>query len=431
MGSKNSGGSSTTTTNPWGPAQGHLENILNNAGNLFDSQGGINAEWIDKEIADLTPEMQATIKNMVSSQGFKDLATNIGNATQQGMSGIGQATGQLGGLAQQGITSADINKMAGELYDSELVGSQKKQLGTELEKGLKKTTQGINQAASGSGNMGSSRAGVAEGVAIGDTAEAYATGAAGIENAARQQAQGTALSTLAGNQSTALGAAGALGNLGLGSANAQAGLGNMYQQMLQNQLTGSSILQNQNQNVLNNKWFNQQGQQNIGWDQLNKYLGVAGSIGGMGGTSNTTSSMGSGNMMGQLVGAGATLGGAWLKSDQRLKDNIELVKEGIPEAGIPNLYKWEWNDMAKKLFIEHEYKEVPPCFGTLAQHLEDIGLGDFVVEVDTDVEGLDGFVKLVNYRALFDTMNVEAAKRKLSVDKLDDLVDAVKAEVGA
>ncbi|MGL5581050.1 MAG: tail fiber domain-containing protein [Cetobacterium sp.] len=397
--------STTTETSPWKPAQGALENILNQAGNLFDQQGGINAEWVDKQIADLTPEMQETVKNLINSQGFKDLATNIGNATQQGVSGIGQATGILGGLANQGITAENINKMAGELYDSELVQSQKTNLGKDIEKGLAKSTQGINQAASGSGNMGSSRAGVAEGVAIGEAADAYATGASAIENSARTQALQGAMGTLMGNQSTALGAAGQLGSLGLGSVNAQSNLGGMYQQMLQNQLTGSGILQNQNQNILNNQWFNQQGQQNMGWNQLNNYLNIAGSIGGMGGTSTSTGPKP--DRFGQMLGAGATLGGAWLMSDERLKDNIELVervrsvenKDGVVFQ-LPNLYTWTWNDKAKAFFEEQGFSDVPYSLGVVAQDLEEMGMGAFVEKVPTEVEGLDGEVRLVNYGAL-------------------------------
>lgn len=353
----------TSESKPWAPAIPHLENILNNAGQLFDKNGGINGNWIDKELADLNPEMQETVKNMINSQGFKDLASNIGNATQQGMSGIGQATGALGGLTQQGVTSEDLNKMASELYDTEMVQTQKEQLGKDVQAGLDKNVQRINQGASGSGSMGSSRAGVAEGVAIGEASDAVAQGGAAIENAARQSAYGQAMGTLQGNQQTALGAAGQLGQLGLGSANAQAGLGGMYQQMLQNQMTGSGILQNQQQNQLNNQWFNQQGQANAGWDNLNKYLGMTGAIGGMGGTQTNTSGGGGGGMssLGALAGgvaggffggptgamAGASVGGSLFgNSDASLKKKVKATgkktKKGHKE------YTWEWNESAEK-----------------------------------------------------------------------------------
>lgn len=343
------GGSSTTETAPWKPAQGALEQILGDAANIYDKNGGLNGNWIDKEIADLTPEMQQAVKDLLSSDQMKQTIGQINQAGQQGMSGIGQATGILGGLANQGITSENINEMAKDLYDTEMVQSQKEQMGKDIEHGLNKRVQGINQAAAGSGSMGSSRAGVAEGVATGEAADAYASGAANIENAARQSAYGQALGTLQGNQSTALGAAGQLGSIGLGSGNMMLGGLSSQNQILQNQLTGAGILQNQNQNVLNNQWFNQQGQANAGWDNLNKYLGIAGAIGGMGGTStsnqNTNSSSGK-----NTIGSLAALAGGAMKlfgSDASMKTKVKATgkrtKNGHRE------YEWDWNEGSKKV----------------------------------------------------------------------------------
>ncbi|MGL5583746.1 MAG: tail fiber domain-containing protein, partial [Cetobacterium sp.] len=192
------------------------------------------------------------------------------------------------------------------------------------------------------------------------------------------------------------------------------GIGNMWNQTQQNQLTGAGILQQHQQNMLNNKWFNQQGQQNAGWDQLNKYLGVAGSIGGMGGTSTST---GPGpDRFGQLVGAGSSIVGGlgmggFFNSDERLKDNIEVVKaahEVTLEDGnillIPNLVVWEWNDKAHALFEEHGYAEVPAPMGVIAQELEALGYSQYVITVETDVEGLDGSVRMVDYPSLIAMM---------------------------
>ncbi|MGL5015836.1 MAG: hypothetical protein ACRC6V_16375 [Bacteroidales bacterium] len=345
MGSKNSGGSQTSESNPWGPAQDILKKILADAESLYDKNGGLNAEWIDKEIVDLTPEMQQAVKDMLGSDQMKQTIGNINQSAQQGMSGIGQATGILGGLANQGITSDNINQMAGELYDSDLVKSQKENLGKEIDAGLKKNVQGINQAASGSGNMGSSRAGVAEGVAIGEASDAYATGASNIENTARQNAMGQALGTLQGNQSTALGAGGQLGSLGLGSGGLMQGTLAGQNQILQNQLTGAGILQNQNQNVANNNWFNSQGQQNAGWGNLSNLMGFAGGIGSMGGTQTGGSSTGTMGTMQGLVGMGSTIAG--LFSDASLKKKIK--RTGKKTKSGETEYEWEWNEKAKKV----------------------------------------------------------------------------------
>lgn len=366
MGSLFGGGSSsqTTETSPWKPAQDALEQILGNAGQLYDQTGGLNGNWVDKQIADLTPEMQQAVKDLLNSDQMKQTIGSINQSAQQGLSGIGQATGALSGLTQQGITSENINKMAKDLYDTEMVKSQKESLGKDIQSGLEKQVQSINQSAAGSGNMGSSRAGVAEGVATGEAADAYATGAAGIENAARNSAYSQALGTLQGNQSTALNAAGQLGQLGLGSGNLMGSTTNAQNQILQNQLQGSLIGQNQNQNILNNNWFNQQGQANAGWDNLNKYLGIAGSIGGMGGTSTTTGNTGGGGGLSGLVGMGTSIMGglgAMGFSDASLKKKVKATgkktREGFRE------YEWEWNKAGKKKGLSGKEK------GVLAQEV--------------------------------------------------------------
>ena len=346
MGKLSGGGSQsqTTETNPWGPAQDALKKILADAGSIYDAQGGINGNWVDKEIADLTPEMQQAVKDMLGSDSMKQTIGNINQAAQQGMSGIGQATGALGGLTQQGITSEDINKMAGELYDKDTVERQTGELTKNVQASLDKNVQGINQAASGSGNMGSSRAGVAEGVAIGEASDAIASGTAAIQNDASQKAMQGALGTLAGNQSTALGAAGQLGQLGLGSGGLMSGTLGAQQNILGNQLTGAGILQNQNQNQLNNNWFNQTGKNNAGWDNLSKYLGMAGSVGGMGGTSTTTGGN-KGNALSNIVGMGTSImGGLGMMgfSDVSMKKKIKKKK------GSKDEYEWEWNKSAEK-----------------------------------------------------------------------------------
>lgn len=346
------GGSSSQSSSsaPWAPAIPVLEKILGDAGKLYDEKGGINAEWLDKQIADLTPEMQSTVKNLMSSDGMKSVVDTINKGAQEGIGGIGQATGALGNIAQGGgkITSEDINKMAKDLYQSDRVNSQVEQLSKDVNEGLKGQLQNLNQQSSASGNMGSSRAGVAEGVATGKAADAIAQGSAAIKNQAMQDATQQAIGTLSGNISNQLGAAGQLGNLGLGAGQLSGTSANIYNQMLQNQLTGAGITQNQAQNVLNNNWFNQQGADNAGWDNLSKLLGMAGSIGGLGGTSNSSGKNGSslsgtmGGLGGLLTGVGA-IGG--LFSDASLKKNVK--KKGKTKNGETE-YEWEWNKSAEK-----------------------------------------------------------------------------------
>lgn len=404
------GGGSTTTVNnndPWKPAQASLERILADAEKLYNDQGGINAEWIDKELADLTPDMQNTIKSYLASDGAKSVIEQIGPELKKGTMSINTASGLIENAAKGGndITTDKINKAASDLYQSDLVKSQKEQLAKDVKEGLAGQIQGLNQQAVASGNMGSSRAGVAEGVATGKAAEAIATGGAQIENAAIANAYQQAQGILQGNQQAQLSSANTLGSLGLN----QAGLGMetaaLEQQRLQNALTGSQIGQNYTQAVLDNKWFNAQGEKQAGWDNINRLLGVGGSIGalGTGGSSTTT---GGADQTGQYIGA-AMMMAAMMMSDARFKDDLELVEEerivefeGKPYY-VPALYRWKWNEKAMEFFNKEGFESTPAEFGVIAQELEEIGLDPFVVKVPCDVEGMDGEVRIVNYAALY------------------------------
>lgn len=197
----------TTKTEPWEPAQDALKRILQDAENLYNEKGGINAEWIDREVADLTPEMQGVIKDMLASDEMRTIADNLSASAQPGTEGIATAAGALSAFArgEKEITTDQINKMAQDLYQSDLVKQQKAQLTEDVREGLASNIQALNQQAAATGNMGSSRAGVAEGVATTGAAKAIAQGSASIENAARESAYGQALNTLGANQSAQMG----------------------------------------------------------------------------------------------------------------------------------------------------------------------------------------------------------------------------------
>lgn len=353
-GSKTTTQTSTSESKPWEKAIPYLEKLMQNADKLFDSQGGVNKEFIDKELADLNPEMQSAISNMIESPNFKGLADNITKASQSGLGGIGVGSGVLGDAAQGklNISSDQINDLAKGLYQGDVVKSQVDQLGKDVNEQLSGQIQGLNQQASAAGGMGSSRAGIAEGVATGKAADAISKGSSDIQNAARMDAYNKAMGIAQGNVGTQMQGAQGAGQLGLGAGQLQSGLGSIYNQMTQNQLQGAGILQNQDQNKLNNQWFNQTGQQNAGWDALGKYLGMMGPVGGMGGTGGQTGTSSGGGQSGfnQLLGLGSTAGGimqgmgsmGW--SDASLKKKVKRTgnKDGV------NTYKWEWNDSAGK-----------------------------------------------------------------------------------
>lgn len=88
------------------------------------------------------------------------------------------------------------------------------------------------------------------------------------------------------------------------------------------------------------------------------------------------------NPMGALLGAGATLGAAWIKSDPRLKQNIELV--GRDERTGLNLYEFAYKDMPHERWrgvMADEVMQVMPS----AVHTNDEGF----MSVDYDALGIE------------------------------------------
>jgi len=351
--SKKSTTTQTSESKPWSQAIPILQKVLNDAEKLYTSEGGINQDFVDKEVSKLTPEMQNSVKQLLNSSEVKSSLDSATTAAKSGASGIDTAKSLLSNLASNGgITAKDINSMTSALYDSDTVKSQTDQLGKTVRDQLAGNIQDINQSSTSSGNMGSSRAGVAEGVAKGKAAEAIATGVADIQNTARTTAQQAALNTLQNNQSTQLNAANQLGSLGTSSAGLLNQTANQYNQVYQNALQGSNVLQTQAQNVADTNWFNKVGQQQQGWANLGNLANIAGSIGSMGGTSTGTAKQsGGGNSMfnnilgGVSTGAGAY--GAITQSDASLKKKVK--KTGKSKDGT-NTYSWEWNDSAKQKY---------------------------------------------------------------------------------
>ena len=375
MGKIFGGGSSkqTTTTNvnndPWSQAQPYLKDILSQADKLFDQNGGINQDFIDKKISALTPEMQSAVKGLINNEGLKGNLDSAAAAAKSGNSAIGTANQNLTSLAGKKTTSADIVNEAKGLYDNDTVNSQINKLGTDVRDQLGKNLQINNQNATQTGNMGSSRAGVAQGVATGKAAQAIADGSAAIQNDARTKAYNMASDTLNQNTTNQLSANGKLASLGLGSGNLQSSLNSGYNQALQNKLTGAGITQNQAQNVLNNDWFNAVGQQNQGWDNLGKLSGITTAIGNGGGTSggtSTTSGGSGGGLFNNILGMGSTIAGMgnafgwWGGSDTSLKTNVKKI--GKDEQGNAR-YEWEWNKAANKQGLKGKSK------GVLAQQV--------------------------------------------------------------
>lgn len=374
MGKSGGGGSSHQTTTskmePWQAAQGQLKDVISEVANQYQRTGGATPEWIEKQFPDLTPEMRSSLSALASSGQITNVAGQLENTMKAGQAGAATAQQQMQQAATGGqdITAQQVGNLSSSLYDEEGVREQKKELAEDLQKQYATNVQSLNQQAVEGGNMGSSRAGVAQGVLAAGEQESLARGAAQIETTARNTAQQQAIGILGQNVNTRTQAAGALGNLGLSQQQLGSQSAQLYQQALQNQFTAAQTGQAQKQAEAENNYYNAYGAQNAGWENLARYQSMMTQLGGLGGTSTGTatggqSAGGTSRAMGALGGAasGAAIGSAFgpigtgvgavaggvigAFSDATLKDRVKLIgKTSDGEA----VYDWKWNDKAKK-----------------------------------------------------------------------------------
>lgn len=389
---KGGGGGSTTTTTkmePWKPAQGQLQDILKQAKALYDKNGGLDAEAIQREMPGLTPEMAQSLQSLASSGQLGTIADNMNKYTGSAGEDITGAEQMAKEFANKdfSVTGDQINDLSSQLYDSETVRSQKEQLQGDLQDQYLEGVQQLNQSATMSGAMGSTRAGVAQGVLGGKTLKAQATGEADIMNSARGQAQTLATGVLQANQSNKLNqyqqGMNTLGNLGTTlsgqySQNATAAA-SLYNQQLQNQFQAANVGQQMQNAQQETAYQNQVAQKEAPQAALDSYLNSVGKIAGLGGNNSGSSSGGgaagpnktqaalggamsgaaSGAMIGSVVPgvgtavgavAGGIIGGAsGLFSDATLKKDIKL--KGKTKSGDA-VYDWKWNEKGKAKGME-------------------------------------------------------------------------------
>lgn len=403
---------------PWEPAQGQLKDILGLAKEVYQNNGGLSPEAIQREIPGLTPEMAKSLQALADSGQLGSIADNLSKFTGSAGDDLSAAEQMAKDFSKQdfSVTGNDINKLSSQLYDNELVRSQKEQLAKDADEQYGLGVNQLNRQAGGSGNMGNSRAGVAQGVMYGKTQDAIAKGSADVMNSARSQALGAATTTLGQNMQNKLNqytqGMNTLGTLGtnlsgqyIQSQTAAAGL---YDKQMQNQYTAAQQTQNMQNAQQETKYQNALAQKNAAQDNLNNYLNTVGKVGGLGGTqtggagadagpSKAQAAIGgamSGAAAGATIGsvvpgvgtaigavAGGVIGGAsGYFSDATLKKDVKI--KGKTKKGEA-VYDWNWNEKGKSKGMKGK------ASGVLAQNMmkdkpSAVGKKDGALMVDYD-----------------------------------------------
>lgn len=332
---------SSSTSEPWKPAQGDLKNILSEIGNWYDSAKDTGYISSTGDLGSIYKDYLSGLSGITdqSSQGVNNLLNQSTQGTSGALSGYQNAAG--GGL---NFSTQDIVDAAGSLYDNDLVQNQINAANKTIDETLKEQTfTGIDRDATASGNMGSSRAGIAQAIASRDAADRKATNANTITANAYNNAINTAANTLSGNRDTQLSGIGGMLNTGSSAAGQASNYTNSLMSSLAPLLEGAQL----NQSITAAGQADKIGERDYLANLIQQYyLPTAAGIGGLGGQSTGTSQTpGTSTFNSLLSGASSAASIYNAFSDIRLKENIQFTgsRNGI------NYYKWDWTDEAKAI----------------------------------------------------------------------------------
>lgn len=265
----------------------------------------------------------------IDTSGYKNAYTSMlgqgQNAYNQGsdiLSGAYNTLNNLGNMSQ-----SDYQNMMKSEYNSDLVNDEINQMKGDVNDTYAHQVESLNQQATGTGNMGNSRAGVTQGRFAEAAQKAIASGSVQYRTAEEQNAYNRLNGYLNLQSSTANNLAN-IGSsqqqMGLGMYGAGMGYYSQYNQAqtqnLQNQFTAGQFQQQQAQNAIDVARQNQIMAQSPSLQRLAYYnqtfLPMAGlSSTGTGtytGTSTANTPGQGGNLLGGLMGMGGTaLGGMY------------------------------------------------------------------------------------------------------------------------
>ena len=313
-----------TTTTPWAPQAASLTNAFNNAGQLMD-RGTYQGDYY----AGMNPFSVQGYNNLANWGGAGGTGQNIlQTMLSQGNSMVGGSADAMG-IARnvaanpfQGAQNSgfDMNNLRNYM-NNDVISGQVDAASRDVTRNLyENQLTGNAAAAAGTGNLGSSRRGVMDAIAMRGAGDRIADISSGIRssaysnaldieaNRASQNANLSQQTGLAGDQ-TRMGAAGMLNQIGNQGAGMLMDANNLGTSFANNEvMAGNAFQRDENANIAANmqKW-------NADWDLLNRYYGIIGS-GNWGGTTSGPNPL-LGNLLGGSIQAGGNVLGAGMASN--------------------------------------------------------------------------------------------------------------------
>lgn len=367
------GGETTqnTVTTPWTGQQPYLKQAFSEAQNIYNAnKNTLNPGYQGDYVAGARPEQVDSFKNALN---YTTGAGNDGNALGMdvsqdaalgGAGAVGGATSGLFNFANSDPTQHNIDA-AGKYADNGFLNGQiNAALRDPTRQLTEQTLPGINRGAAGTGNLNSSRTGVAEGIAQ----RGYADRAADVSAQMRGDAYQNGLQTAQGDTTARLGALTTAGNLGQGAlSTGLQGIGNSIdsQAKMNDMATvAGSMLQSSDQSAIDNDLAKYNAMLSQPYQNLEQYWNIVGDKSWGGQSSSTTKTQPSAM---STIGSGLGILGALFRCDRRVKANIYQI--GSFDNGLPKYIFSYRDDPTSQRFI-----------GPMAQDVEQ-RFPDLVVEI--------------------------------------------------
>lgn len=316
-----------------------LDSAFSSAQNIYN-QSKDTPYYQGDTYAGMTPEQKASLDRLSGYAGgqafdmggqISGLGSKIvGQAGDKAMSNLDRFTNMAG----EDATTANIaaaNKYADNPYVDGMIDANSRDISRNL---YENEIPGIDRAASSSGNINSSRAGVASGIAQRGAADRIGDISASI----RGDAYNRGLTMAQQDRATSMDAYGRAAGMysdmtGQGLDAMERGTGMQFD-ALGRQVDVQNAYQKDQQGELDANFAKWQGEDERAFDLLNRYNSIVASNqwGQSGTTDSKTTGKQSGGLGNQLISAGAAVGAAYAGSDPRLKHGIQLI--GKLEDGL-------------------------------------------------------------------------------------------------
>lgn len=343
-------------SDPWAAQQPYLLDAFNQAQGVYNTQKanqtpGYQGDFVAQPTSDQVGAFQNILGGSQAALNFGSQSAGIGGASAgQGLGATSGAMGGLFGIANSDPTQANIasaGQYASNPYMDGMVDASMRDANRQFGE---QVMPGINRNAAGTGNMNSTRTGIAQGIAERGLGEKAADIGAQLRGSAWSQGLGMAQQ----DASNRMGALTALG--GLGSDATKTGLFGLgqYGDMLQKGGDAANIasanITGFNQAPIDNDLAKLNYQQAQPWSNLANYWNVVGDK-SWGGTVTGTSTANQTSTPSTLssIGSGVALLGSLFRSDARTK-NL-LTRYGKTKEGL-DLYLYSYkDDPTAKLYI--------------------------------------------------------------------------------